>query len=170
MLAVSGIGIIIAAVAGLIGFSLAIGAFFAGLVFSRDPEAVKMEASFLPVYEFLSPFFFIGIGLKIDPDSFTTALSLGCILAVAAIFAKVIADGIPVSLMRGMSGGLLIGTSMVPRAEITMVIMQKGLSLGDWAVPQKAFGAMVVVSAATCIISPVAVRAMLRKWPQGRGP
>jgi Kef-type K+ transport system membrane component KefB len=168
MLAVAGIGIIIAAVAGLIGFSLAIGAFFAGLVFSRDPEAVRMEASFLPVYELFSPFFFIGIGLKIDPDSFTSALGLGCILAVAAIAAKVIADGIPVSLMRGMTGGLLIGISMVPRAEIAMVIMQKGLTLGDWAVPKQVFGAMVVVSAATCILSPVAVRVMLREWPQGR--
>jgi Kef-type K+ transport system membrane component KefB len=168
MLAVVGIGIIIAAVAGLMDFSLAIGAFFAGLVFSRDPEAVKMEASFVPIYELFSPFFFIGIGLKIDPGSFTTSLVLGFILAVAAIGAKVVADGIPVSLMRGMTGGLLIGTSMIPRAEITMVIMQKGLSLGDWAVPPRVFGAMVVVSAVTCIVSPVAVRAMLRKWPQER--
>jgi Kef-type K+ transport system membrane component KefB len=168
MLAVAGIGIIIAAVAGLIGFSLAIGAFFAGLVFSRDPQAVKMEASFLPIYELFSPFFFIGVGLKIGPDSLVTALGIGCILAVAAIGAKLIGAGVPVSLMRGMTGGLLIGTSMVPRAEITMVIMQKGLTLGDWAVPQKVFGAMVVVSAATCIISPVAIRAMLRKWPQER--
>jgi Kef-type K+ transport system membrane component KefB len=167
MLAVTGIGIIIAAIAGLIGFSIAIGAFFAGLVFSRDPGAVKMEASFLPVYELFSPFFFIGIGLKIDPDSLTAALTLGCALAVSAIVAKVIADGIPAGVMRGVTGGLLIGTSMIPRAEITMVMMQKGLSLGNWAVPPKVFGAMVMVSAVTCLISPVAVNAMLRKWPQG---
>ena len=58
MLTVAGIGFMIAAVAGWLGFSLAIGAFFAGLVFSRDPQAVKMEASFLPLYNLFSPFFF----------------------------------------------------------------------------------------------------------------
>ena len=36
ILLVAGIGILIAGVAGLFGFSLAIGALFAGLVFSRD--------------------------------------------------------------------------------------------------------------------------------------
>lgn len=66
--------------------------------------------------------------------------------------------------MRGTAAGLLIGTSMVPRAEISMVIMQKGLVLGDWAVPQKVFGAMVVVSAVTCIVSPPAVQVMLQRF------
>jgi Kef-type K+ transport system membrane component KefB len=45
MIMVAGIGFIIAALAGLLGFSIAIGAFFAGLIYSRDPQAVKMEAS-----------------------------------------------------------------------------------------------------------------------------
>jgi Kef-type K+ transport system membrane component KefB len=57
MLVVVAVAFMIAAVAGLVAFSLAIGAFFAGLVFSRDPQAVKMEASFLPLYELFSPFF-----------------------------------------------------------------------------------------------------------------
>jgi Kef-type K+ transport system membrane component KefB len=46
MLLVAGTGFIIAGLAGLIGFSVAIGAFFAGLVFSRDPKAVRLDASF----------------------------------------------------------------------------------------------------------------------------
>jgi Kef-type K+ transport system membrane component KefB len=46
MLLIAGLGFIIAALAGLLGFSLAMGAFFAGLVFSRDPKAVKLDASF----------------------------------------------------------------------------------------------------------------------------
>ena len=34
-------------------------AFFAGLAFSRDPEAVRADASFQPLFEFFLPFFFI---------------------------------------------------------------------------------------------------------------
>ncbi|MFP3870187.1 MAG: cation:proton antiporter [Syntrophobacteria bacterium] len=167
MLTVAGVGIMIAALAGVLGFSLAIGAFFAGLVFSRDPQTVKMESSFMPLYELFSPFFFIGIGLNIDPQSLTSAVGLGAVLAVVAILGKVVADGTPMFIMGGLTSAVLIGVSMVPRAEIAMVIMQRGLSLGEWAVPPRVFGAMVVVCAVTCVLAPVLVRPMLKKWPQG---
>ena len=51
MLTVTGIGMMFAALAGFLGFSVAIGAFFAGLVFSRDPHALAMERSFETLYE-----------------------------------------------------------------------------------------------------------------------
>jgi Kef-type K+ transport system membrane component KefB len=166
MIMVIGIGFIIAAVAGLMGFSVAIGAFFAGLVFSRDPRAVRMEESFTPLYEFFTPFFFIGIGLSIDPTMLITALGLGFILLIAAVLGKVIGAGGPAFLTLGSTGSLLLGVSMVPRAEIAMVIMERGYKLGDWAVPPEVFGAMAVVSAATCLISPVILRLLLKRWPQ----
>jgi Kef-type K+ transport system membrane component KefB len=168
MLMISGVGFIIAAMAGLIGFSLAIGAFFAGLVFSRDPQAVKMEGSFLPLYDLFSPFFFIGIGLSIELTGISTALGLGTVLLVAAIVGKITA-GVPVLFAGGFTSAVLIGLSMVPRAEIAMVIMQRGLSLGQWAMPSQVFSSMVMVSAATCVFSPVVVRQLLRRWPQKGG-
>jgi Kef-type K+ transport system membrane component KefB len=168
MLTVTGIGFMIAAVSSGLGFSLAIGAFFAGLVFSRDPQAVKMESSFLPLYDLFSPFFFIGIGLQIEPGTLGNAFGIGLFLAAAAIGSKIIADGLPVLFMRGSSAGLLIGTSMVPRAEITLVIMQRGHALGQWAVPPQVYGAMIVTSAVTCLLAPVTVRSLLQRWPQER--
>ncbi len=166
MLFIAGVGVMIAAAAALLGFSFAIGAFFAGLVFSRDPCVLKAEGNFFPVYELFTPFFFIGIGMDMDPPAFQSALGVGAVLFVAAVFAKIIAHGAPVALMRGASAGLLIGVSMVPRAEITMVIMQRGLKLGEWAVPPHVYGGMVTVCAATCLASPVVVQSLLKKWPQ----
>jgi Kef-type K+ transport system membrane component KefB len=58
MLVITGFGFITAAIASLLGFSYALGAFFAGLVFSRDPQAVKLESSFRSLYFFLLPFSF----------------------------------------------------------------------------------------------------------------
>ncbi|MEL6912507.1 MAG: cation:proton antiporter [Cyanobacteria bacterium J06598_4] len=46
MLMVAGTAFIIAALAGLMGFSVAVGAFFAGLAFCRDPDAINFDASF----------------------------------------------------------------------------------------------------------------------------
>jgi Kef-type K+ transport system membrane component KefB len=163
MLVIVAIGFVIAALADLLGFSLAIGAFLAGLVFSRDPDAVKMESSFFPLYDFFTPFFFVGIGLALDPAVMGSAFEAGAILLGAAILGKLLADGFPVAVMSGVGSGILIGTSMVPRAEIAMVVMQRGLALGEWAVPSAAYAAMVVVSAATCILAPAAVRVLLQR-------
>ena len=161
MLIITGIGFVFAATAAWLGFSLAIGAFFAGLVFSRDPNAVKMESSFLPVYDFFSPFFFIGIGLRMDAASIWAALPTGLLLAVAAAGAKLIANGLPLLLMYGRSTALVIGLSMMPRAEISMIIMQHGLEQGDWAIGPQTYNAMVVVCFLTCLLSPPAVRRRL---------
>lgn len=166
MLVVAGVGFIMAALAGLVGFSSAIGAFFAGLVFSRDPESVKLDASFEPVYELLSPFFFIGIGLNIDPAVIGAGLSLGALLLVVAVLGKIAGDGLGTLLTVGWTGAILVGVSMIPRAEIAMVIMNKGLRLGPWAVPSQVYAAMAVASFSTCVLSAFAVRALLTRWPQ----
>jgi Kef-type K+ transport system membrane component KefB len=166
MLLIAGIGFVIAALAKWLGFSVTIGALFAGLVFSRDPDAVKIDASFGSLFEFFTPFFFIDIGLKVDPDSLVAALSLGTLLLALAIITKTVGHGVPLFFMKGWKSAVLIGVSMVPRAEISMVIMQQGRNLGDWAVPPYAFSAIVLVSIATCIISPLILRFLLIRWPQ----
>ena len=163
MLEVVGVGFIIAALAGLLGFSAAIGAFFAGLLFSRDPEAVKMDASFAALYELFTPFFFIGIGLNIDPRALNTGLAIGSILLIAAVLGKLIGAGIPAFFATGWTGATLIGFSMIPRAEISMIVMQRGLILGDWAVPPNVFAAMVFVCATTSVIVPIFLHSLLGK-------
>ncbi|MFP4392865.1 MAG: cation:proton antiporter [Desulfohalobiaceae bacterium] len=167
MLTIVGFGFIIAALAGMLGFSLAIGAFFAGLVFSRDPKCISLDNAFVPIYDFFSPFFFVGIGYQFQlSGAAASSLGMGIVLALTAIAVKIVANGLPLAVMNGIQSGLLIGVSMVPRAEIALVIMHKGMQLGDWAVDQALFGAMVVVSAITCLVSPVLVRFLLQRWQQ----
>ncbi|MDP6707472.1 MAG: cation:proton antiporter [Alphaproteobacteria bacterium] len=158
-----GVGLIIAAVASLLGFSIAIGAFFAGLVFSRDPEAVRLETGFLQLRDFFVPFFFIAIGFRIDPASLGSAMGIGGALLVVAVLGKVIGAGVPALLTTGGTGALLIGVSMVPRAEIAMVIGQQARELGDWAMPAEVYSGIALVSLATCLVTPFAVRALLRQ-------
>jgi Na+:H+ antiporter len=160
-----GIGFIIAALAGMLGFSLAIGAFFAGLVFSKDREKLRMETMFQAIVDLFSPFFFIGIGLEITLTAFPAALKIGSVLFPAAVASKIVGNALPISLTRNMRSGFLIGMSMVPRAEIAMVIMQMGLSRGPWVVSQSVYGGMILVSAGTCICTPFIVRFMLNRWP-----
>jgi Kef-type K+ transport system membrane component KefB len=165
-LLITGFGIIIAALAGLLGFSFALGAFFAGLAFSRDPQAVRLDSSFEFVYELFTPFFFIGIGLHIVPSSIGPALAPGALLFIAAVAGKILGTGIPSLWFAGWKESLLLGVSMVPRAEIAMVIIQKGHDLGGWAMPEIAFGSMILVALMSCLVSPLILRNLMKRWPQ----
>jgi Kef-type K+ transport system membrane component KefB len=165
LLVIIGVALAVAAMAGLLGFSVAIGAFFAGLLFSRDPEAVKEEAHLSILYELFTPFFFINVGLSVDPNTLTAAIWLGLILLVAAIVGKVAGNSLPALVSNRWTDALLLGVSMIPRAEIAMVIMHQGLLLGDWAVPTSVYSGMVFVSLITLVISPIVIRFMLKRWP-----
>ncbi len=167
IIVVAGISFIIAALAGLLGFSVAIGAFFAGLVFSRDSDSVKLDALFDTFYEIFVPFFFIGIGLKIDLDALLTAFDLGVILLGVAVLGKFIGVGVPMLMIAPNSqNAILLGISMIPRAEIMMIVMQQGLQMGSWAVSPRLFAAMVVVSIVTSIVAPLVLNPLLQRWPQ----
>lgn len=111
-------------------------------------------------------FFFIGIGLSIDLTALPIALGWGAMLLTAAVLGKLIGVAIPVVITDTWNSAVLLGLSMVPRAEIMMIIMQRGLHLGAWAVSSHLFSAMVVVSAATTILIPLLLRRLLQRWPQ----
>ena len=166
MLVVASVGFLIAAFAGWLGFSLAIGALFAGLVFSRDPDAVKTEISLEDLYAFVTPFFFISIGLHINPASLGDGLGIGLVLAFVAVVTKIIGHGVPALFVTSGAGALLLGVSMVPRAEIAMVIMQQGHAIGPDIVPDAVYSGMIIMSLVTCLITPFLVKPMLKKYNQ----
>lgn len=161
MIVVLGIGMVVAAIAALLGFSLAIGAFFAGIIFSRDPDLVRVDPSFESMHHLFVSFFFIGIGLRIDPTALGVAVGPVLVLLLVAVAGKMLGT-VPLALLfTGGSGALLIGLSMVPRAEITLIIMQRGLELGSWAVTPEMFADMVMVAALTALLVPPLARPLL---------
>ena len=157
-ISVLGAGLAIAAIAGYLGFSLAIGALFAGLAFSRDPDAVRTDAKFTYFYEFLTPFFFINIGIQIDPGTILPSLGIVLVLLVPAILGKFVGVAAPALRIMKKYDAALLGISMIPRAEIAMVIMYQCHLLGDNVVPDEIFSAMVIVAVITSIFAPLVLR------------
>lgn len=157
-----GAGLAIAVVAGYLGFSLAIGALFAGLAFSRDPQAVQTDGRFAYFYEFFTPFFFIHIGMQVEPGSTSGVFALGSLLFVVAALAKFIGvAGVAAFLMK-KTDAMLLGVSMIPRAEIALVVLDQCRKVGGGIVSGEIFAAVVVVSLASSILSPLLLRRMLR--------
>lgn len=159
MLTVAGTGFVIAALASFAGFAVAIGAFFAGLIFSRDPEAVRYDARFASVYALFTPFFFVGVGMHLDVTVLHTAWEPGLVLLAAAIVGKVLGTALPALLQMNGRRALLLGVSMVPRSEIAMAVASAGLAAG--CISQTLFASIALVAAVTSLITPVAVRWML---------
>ena len=167
MLSVAGVGIIIAAIAALMGFSLAIGALFAGLVFSRDPNAVRTEANFNDLYAFFTPFFFISIGLQVDLAALGNGATQGLILLVAAVAGKMLGAGLPAWRVTRPPGAMLIAVSMVPRAEIALVVAHQGRRIG--VLPEPVYAALVMISMVTCLAAPLALHRLLARWSRKTG-
>jgi Kef-type K+ transport system membrane component KefB len=164
-ISVLGAGLAIAAIAGYLGFSLAIGALFAGLAFSRDPDAVRTDAKFTYFYEFLMPFFFINIGIQIDPATLIPSLGIVLVLLIPAILGKFIGVATPALRIMKKHNAALLGISMIPRAEIAMVIMYQCHLLGEEVVPDEIFAAMVIVAVITSIFAPLVLRFAFPRQP-----
>lgn len=164
VLSIVGVAFGIAALAGLIGFSVAVGALFAGLLFSGDPRAVREEASFTPIHALFTPFFFIDVGYAVDPGALGGSLALGAGFAVPAVLGKLVGVGAPVAARRGLRAGVLLGLSMLPRAEIAMLVARTGHRLGPWAVPDALYGGIVLAAAFASVVSPPLLQPLLGRW------
>lgn len=159
MITVLGIGLIVASLTALLGFSAAIGGFFAGLIFSQDPLSVKIDASFDSLYDLFVPFFFLYVGFSIDLDVLAGSIGPALILLLAAVLGKGLGAFLPaVARLRPASAGVL-AVALIPRSEITLIVMQRGLDLG--VVSPEAFGVVVAVVALTMVGVPLALRLLL---------
>ncbi|MCB9666001.1 MAG: cation:proton antiporter [Alphaproteobacteria bacterium] len=161
MLVVLGVGLLIAALAGGLGFSLAIGAMLAGLLFSRDPEAVRTEEALQGLATFATPFFFVVTGMGVELEAVPHALAAGAVLLGAAVLGKVVGTAVPALAVTSRQGALLLGLSMVPRAEIATVVLDQARHALPGQVGPELYAAMVAVVAATCVLSPLALGRLL---------
>lgn len=154
---------LIAATAGLLGFSVAIGALFAGLAFSNNRDEKQIESEFSMLLVIFGPFFFIAIGFSLEIGAILPVLGLGAALFLAATLGKLIGTSVPAAFIMPSGRATLLGFSMVPRAEIFLLIMLFGLKQGEWAVPQELYNAAVLTSLATCIFGPIVISMLLRQ-------
>ncbi|MBU2534053.1 MAG: cation:proton antiporter [Alphaproteobacteria bacterium] len=159
----AGAAILIGALADFAGFSVAVGALFAGLAFSVDPARPRLDRAFGELDALFSPFFFVAIGAAVSLGTVSDSLLPALIVLVAAVVGKIAGAGLPVLSFDTPYTAMLIGLSMVPRAEIALIIMSYGRNLGDWAVPKESFDIVVIVTIATAILGPVGMVALLNR-------
>jgi Kef-type K+ transport system membrane component KefB len=162
VITIVGTGLAISAAAGLLGFSLAIGALFAGLAFSRDPQVVRSEGRFTFFYDFFAPLFFIHIGMQVEPSAFLVSADVGLSLFAVAAGAKLVGVAVPALLLLKRTDALALGVSMIPRAEIALLVVYQCSLLGNDVVSQEIFAGVITASVLTSIAAPPVARRLLR--------
>ena len=109
------------------------GAYIAGLVLSSNKETIYITKRFETLsYILLSPVFFASVGLNVKlPDLNGKIVIITIALIVVAVFTKIIGCGLGAKLC-GYNNmeSIQIGSGMVTRGEVTLIIASKGLALG----------------------------------------
>lgn len=152
-----------------VGLSLVVGGFFAGLGLgeglgerARQDLARGIE-SFVLV---LAPFFFVLIGARAQL-SFLTEPAMGVLLfglLVVAIVCKIL-GGLLGAARTGMwPARVLIGVSMVPRGEVSLIIASLGFE--QTHLSHHVFVTLVLMIIATSVLAPFAMVPLARKHTQ----
>ena len=109
------------------------GAYIAGLVLSSNKETIYITKRFETLsYILLSPVFFASVGLNVKlPDLNGEIVIITIALIVVAIITKIIGCGLGAKLC-GYNNmeSIQIGSGMITRGEVTLIIASKGLALG----------------------------------------
>ncbi|MDP9067749.1 MAG: cation:proton antiporter [Actinomycetota bacterium] len=155
----------LSATAGALNLAAIIGAFLAGMAFAETRDRYKLEERLTPVYSFLVPFFFVVTGTFVDLSVFADPrnLVLGLAVIVLAIAGKLVGCGVAAAGM-GRRSALIVGTGMVPRGEVGILVASIGLAEG--IIGDDLYGIVVMMSVVTTIVVPPALTALFKDRPE----
>jgi Na+:H+ antiporter len=157
-----------AAVANLIGIAGIIGAFLAGVALSESTDGTRLHSQSQALTEFLTPFFLVAIGMKLDLKIFLSpqVLLLSAVVIALALLSKFLGCGLA-ALRMGKRRALQVGVGMMPRGEVGIVVAQIGLAMtGNGTL----YAVAVAMAVATTLAAPPFIKMAFAGEPVSAGP
>lgn len=143
-----------------IGMAAIIGAFFAGMVFADYAPRWNLLPRVAGITEFLAPFFFFAIGARLNLTLLNRQILVAAaVISALAVVSKVIGCGFPM-LAQGWRQVLQVGTGMMPRGEVALIVALVGLQSG--IVSQGTYAIVVLMTAVTTVLAPPLLRYFFR--------
>ena len=159
LLSVLGVCFGYALLANIVGLSVAIGAFLAGVLVaeSKSAEVAKLLSS--PIKDMFVAIFFISVGALMDISQLENYIFIAIALIAVATGMKFGGNLIGNILFRQKSGKALRSafTLSAPRGEFSIVIIKAGVDIG--AVSAFLFPLIGMISIITAFLSPFLVKA-----------
>jgi Kef-type K+ transport system membrane component KefB len=168
---------LLAWLAAMVGLAPIVGAFAAGIVLDeaqfksfRDRGEHRLEELLQPVSAFLTPIFFVLVGLKVDLRHFARwdLLGFATTLTLVAILGKQICS---FAVMERQVNRLAVGIGMTPRGEVGLIFAGIGATLmlpnqggaSEPVIDTGTFSAVVFMVVVTTLLTPPALKWALRK-------
>ena len=158
-----------AALAGSIGLSPIVGAFAVGMALSTTKVFEKVENYVGKIGLIFAPLFFAIIGAQVDfREVNLEVLMLSGIVIVIAIVTKLFGCGLPAWMfLKNKSQGMRVGIGMISRGEVGLIVAGVGVSTG--VLTGSVYSTIVIMVAATTIITPIWLKMEYRKELKGDG-
>ncbi len=157
----------LASLANACGSALIIGAFAAGLLIARAPQAREIEHGITAIGHFFVPLFFVAVGASVDCAALNPlepasrfALLIGLTLIVVGVVGKLLAGYAPF-WFRGNK--TVVGVGMVPRGEVGLIFAQMGLASGVF--DAGLFGGVTLMVMITTLLAPPTLKVLLGPLP-----
>ncbi len=144
------------------GLSMIIGAYIVGLSLSNTDLAYVIQEKLSPILLLFVPIFFIVSGMQINLESLAEprVLIFGAIYSSACLLGKLSGSGL-LSLPMGFNllGAARIGTGMMPRGEVALIIGNIGLSAG--IINHDTYSALMLMVVSSSLIAPFCLQLLL---------
>ena len=125
------------AAAQLFGISLALGAFFAGMMLSESALSQQAATESLPLRDAFAVLFFVSVGMLFNPAIIATAPVSLIATVVIILLAKSAAAYLIVRLFgHAQSVALMIAASLAQMGEFSFIVGQSGLAFGLISLPE----------------------------------
>ena len=149
-----------------VGLSNVIGAFFAGLALNRTSAQKTLKKNFTVIgYSSFIPIFFVSIGLDMSIKGILNDFILFFVLVIGSVFSKLVGAGLGAKIAGfSNSSALLVGTGMVSRGEMALVVAQMGLT--NHLLAPAAYSTVIGAIIMTTVVSPFLLKWSISKMAQ----
>ncbi|HWR01158.1 MAG TPA: cation:proton antiporter [Chlorobaculum sp.] len=142
--------------ASLIGLSLALGAFLAGMVIASTDESHRISRTIDPFREAMTSIFFVSVGLLLDVN-FIDLPWLVLVAIVVLVVKGVIMTGISMTLGFSSRVSVMAGMALAQIGEFSFVLAGTAMNIG--LLDQRMFQSMLSVIVVTMIVTPSLIAA-----------
>ena len=159
-----------AGIAAFVGLSPIVGAFAVGMAVASTRVIKKIEDYVGKLEIIFAPLFFAIIGAQVDLRGVNLEVIVlaGIIIAVAVV-TKLVGTGLPAMLfLKSTSRSAKVGIGMISRGEVGLIVAGVGVSTG--ALSSNIYTAVIMMVAATTIITPIWLKVAYRKEPPEQAP
>jgi monovalent cation:H+ antiporter-2, CPA2 family len=153
-----------AALAHEVGFSVALGAFLAGVSISSMPELHEAHAQIVPLRDAFVALFFVTLGTLINPKVLSAHLPLLGFMLVLIIAGKLVVWTLVVRLFRyPWRTAITVAAGLTQIGELSFVVVQVSRSSG--LVDESVFNTVIAASLVSILLNVFIVRAVFH-WIQ----